>query len=66
MKENETTDVDISDNHSDVIRSMVDTILQDKNSDAQSIFKDIIGAKMADAIENKKIELAQTIYSRED
>jgi len=66
MKENETTDADISDNHSDVIRSMVDTILQDKNSDAQSIFKDIIGAKMADAIENKKIELAQTIYSRED
>jgi len=48
-----------------VIRSMVDSILQGDSAKAKGTFDNLISARVSDALDNKKIELAQSIYSRD-
>ena len=62
LQENEDA---IEVNNNDVIRSMVDSILQGDSIKAKSVFDSLVSAKVSDAIDNKKVELAQNIYSRE-
>ena len=51
---------------SDVIRNMVDTILAGNASDAKDTFNSLMNFKVADALDNRKIELSQTLYAREE
>lgn len=53
-------------NSSEVIRHMIDNILQGNNTDALQNFEDIVSGKMADSIDNKKIEIASTLGAKED
>jgi hypothetical protein len=48
-----------------VIKSMVDDILSDKSSEAVEKFNDLMKFKVSDAIEDKKIEIAKTLYNKE-
>jgi len=61
----ETTEVENQETQSEVIRSMVDTILQGKAGEAQDIFNSIISTKVSDALDNKRVELSQTVFSRD-
>lgn len=48
---------------SEVIRHMVNDILADRNNDASEKFNQAISLKVADAVEMKKVELAQNLYT---
>jgi hypothetical protein len=63
----ETTEVETGeeDTQNEVIRSMVDTILNGKASEAQGIFNSIVSAKVSDALDNRRVELSQTVFSRD-
>ena len=43
---------------SDVIRSMVDDILNDRGSDASEKINNLLSVKVSDALSDKKIEIA--------
>lgn len=49
----------------DVIRSMVDTILQGDAVNAQNTFASLMSGKVADAIDDRRIEISQSLYTRE-
>jgi len=49
--------------NSEVINSMVNDILAGRNNDAAEKFNQALSLKVADAIETKKVELAQSIYA---
>ena len=49
----------------DVIRSMVDTILQGDAVNAQNTFASLMSGKVADAIDNRRLDISQSLYSRE-
>jgi len=49
----------------DVIRSMVDTILQGDAVNAQATFASLMSGKVADAIDNKRLDISQSLYSRD-
>lgn len=49
----------------DVIRSMVDTILQGDAVIAQATFASLMSGKVADAIDNRRLDISQSLYSRE-
>ena len=49
----------------DVIRSMVDTILQGDAVNAQATFSSLMSGKVADAIDNRRLDISQSLYSRE-
>lgn len=49
----------------DVIRSMVDTILQGDAVNAQATFASLMSGKVADAIDNRRLDISQSLYSRE-
>jgi len=48
-----------------VIKSMIDDILSDKSVDALDKFNELMKFKLADAIDDKKNEIAKTIYNKE-
>lgn len=60
----ETEEPEITTN--DVIKSMVNSIVNGDNINAQNAFGALMSVKIADAIDNKKLDLSQSIYSRED
>ena len=49
----------------DVIKSMVDTILQGDAVNAQNSFASLMAGKVADAIDNRRLEISQSLYTRE-
>ena len=49
----------------DVIRSMVDTILQGDAVNAQTTFASLMSGKVADALDNKRLDISQSLYSRD-
>jgi Holliday junction resolvasome RuvABC endonuclease subunit len=46
---------------SDLIRNMLDNIIDDKQGEAQSDFNDAVAVKITDALEQRKQELAQQL-----
>jgi len=49
----------------DVISSMVDTILQGDAVNAQTSFASLMAGKVADAIDDRRLEISQSLYTRE-
>lgn len=45
----------------DLVKDMVDSIIMDNNSDAEQDFRDVMAAKMTDALDQRKIEIAQSM-----
>ena len=48
-------------NHSELIRDMLDNIYTDSNADAQQNFTDLISMKLTDALDQRKMEIAQQL-----
>lgn len=48
--------------HNEVINSLIDKIIQGQTSDAKDDFEAVISSKLQQALDNKKIEVAQSIY----
>jgi hypothetical protein len=48
-------------NHSELIRDMLDNIHTDSNAEAQQNFSDLISMKLTDALDQRKMEIAQQI-----
>lgn len=46
---------------SDLVKDLLDDVIMDNNADAESNFRDVMAAKMTDALDNKKIEIAQSM-----
>jgi hypothetical protein len=44
---------------------MIDDIIDGNNTDAKDGFESALSAKLTDALDAKKIEIAQSIYSKE-
>ena len=44
---------------------MVDTILQGDAVNAQATFASLMSGKVADAIDNRRLDISQSLYSRE-
>lgn len=49
----------------DIINQMIDDIIDGNNTDAKDSFEAAISNKLTDALDARKIELAQSIYSKE-
>lgn len=49
----------------EIINQMIDDIIDGNNTDAKDSFEAAISNKLTDALDAKKIELAQSIYSKE-
>ena len=45
---------------------MIDDIIDGNNTDAKDSFEMVISNKLTDALDAKKIEIAQAIYSKEE
>jgi hypothetical protein len=50
----------------DIINKMIDDIIDGNNTEARDSFDAAISNKLTDALDAKKIELAQSVYSREE
>ena len=50
---------------SDLIRSMLDNIIDDKQAEAQENFADAISAKVTDALDARKVEIAQQMGAKD-
>jgi len=48
----------------DQIRDMISSILDGNNVGAQETFNDIVATKVSAALDDRKMELAQTIFNR--
>ena len=48
-------------NHSELIRDMLDNIHTDSNAEAQQNFTDLISMKLTDALDQRKMEIAQQL-----
>jgi len=46
---------------SDLVKDLLDDIIMDNNAEAETNFRDVMAAKMTDALDNKKIEIAQSM-----
>lgn len=51
---------------SEVIAKMVDDILSDNNVDAKGAFEDLVQARLTDALDVKKKEIAASLYDKEE
>ena len=51
---------------SEIINQMINHIIDNKNTEAGESFNSLISAKLNDALEAKKIEVAQTIYNYQE
>lgn len=49
----------------EIINQMIDDIIDGNNTDAKDSFEAAISNKLTDALDARKIELAQSIYSKE-
>ena len=49
----------------EIINKMIDDIIDGNNTDAKDGFETAISNKLTDALDAKKIEIAQSIYSKE-
>jgi hypothetical protein len=50
----------------ELIDQMITDILNGNNVEAKDIFDQAIGLKVSDALDVKKVEVAQAIYARDD
>ena len=50
----------------DIINKMIDDIIDGNNTEARDSFDAAISNKLTDALDAKKIELAQSVYSKEE
>ena len=51
--------------NNELINKMIDDIIAGNNTEAKETFDSAIAAKMSDALDSKKVELAQSVYSKE-
>lgn len=49
----------------EAISSMIDSIVNGDNNKAKEDFGSIIGVKVADAFDTRKVELAQSLYTQD-
>ena len=49
-----------------ILNKLVDDILDSNNLDAQQTFEDAISIKLTDALNQRKADIAQSIYSPQD
>ena len=49
----------------EIINKMIDDIIDGNNTDAKDGFESALSNKLTDAIDARKIELAQSIYTKE-
>ena len=49
----------------EIINKMIDDIIDGNNTDAKDGFESALSNKLTDALDARKIELAQSIYSKE-
>lgn len=52
--------------NSEVIRSMVDDILNDRGAEASEKINGLLSIKVSDALADKKIEIASTLGNQEN
>lgn len=50
---------------SEVIAKMVDDIIADNNIDAKGAFEELVQARLTDALDVKKKEIAASLYNKE-
>ncbi len=46
---------------SDLVKDMLDNVIMDNNANAEQEFRDVMAAKMTDALDQRKIEIAQSM-----
>lgn len=46
---------------SDLVKDLLDNVIMDNNGDAEENFRDVMAAKMTDALDQRKIEIAQNM-----
>jgi hypothetical protein len=49
----------------EIINKMIDDIIDGNNSDAKNGFESALSTKLTDAIDARKIEIAQSLYNQE-
>jgi hypothetical protein len=49
----------------EIINKMIDDIIDGNNTDAKDGFETALSNKLTDALDTRKIELAQSIYTKE-
>jgi len=49
----------------EIINKMIDDIIDGNNTDAKSGFESALSTKLTDAIDARKIEIAQSLYNQE-
>lgn len=49
----------------EAISSMIDSIVNGDNNKAKEDFGSIVGVKVADALDTRKVELAQSLYTQD-
>jgi len=50
----------------EIINKMIDDIIDGNNTDAKTGFESAISNKLTDALDAKKVELAQSLYNQEE
>ncbi len=50
----------------EIINKMIDDIIDGNNTDAKDGFESALSNKLTDALDARKIELAQSIYTKEE
>ena len=50
----------------EIINKMIDDIIDGNNTDAKAGFDSALSSKLTDALDVRKVELAQSIYSKEE
>ena len=50
----------------EIINKMIDDIIDGNNTDAKDGFDSALSNKLTDALDARKIELAQSIYTKEE
>lgn len=51
---------------SEIIRNLVDNIINDNQAAAQENFNDALATKITDALDQRKIEIAQSMGANQD
>ena len=51
-------------NYSELIRDMLDNIHTDNNAEAQQNFTDLISMRLTDALDQRKMDIAQQLGAR--
>ena len=50
----------------EIINKMIDDILSGENTDAEAGFNSVLASKLTDALEDRKVELAQSLYGKQN